>query len=146
MMPTLLDYLGLKIPNEASLPGKSIAAELKGNYKRQTKDEYENIVIFDEYGPVRMIRDESWKYIHRYPCGPHELYDLTNDPGEKNNLVNEQDYYNQIINMRNKLENWFVRYADPNVDRTREAVVGAGQGDLAGVNSKKYKSYYSWSE
>lgn len=103
-MPTLLDYLGLKIPNEASLPGKSIAAELKRDYKKQTKEEDENIVIFDEYGPVRMIRNKSWKYIHRYPYGPHELYVLTNDPNETSNLTNEQDYYIQVIYLRNQLE------------------------------------------
>ena len=28
-----------------------------------------------------MIRTQEWKYVHRYPYGPHELYDLVNDPG-----------------------------------------------------------------
>ena len=32
-----------------------------------------HIVIYDEYGPVRMIRLAQWKYVHRYPYGPHEL-------------------------------------------------------------------------
>ena len=34
------------------------------------------IVVFDEYGPVRMVRTSQWKYVHRYPDGPHELFDL----------------------------------------------------------------------
>ena len=42
-------------------------------------------MIYDEYGPVRMIRTRAWKYVHRCPYGPHELYDLANDPEEKAN-------------------------------------------------------------
>ncbi len=40
-------------------------------------------MVFDEYGLVRMIRTREWKYVHRYPYGPHELYDLTRDPDEE---------------------------------------------------------------
>ncbi len=47
----------------------------------------ESIVVFDEYGPVRMIRTREWKYVHRYPYGPHELYHLAGDPGERMALV-----------------------------------------------------------
>ena len=42
-----------------------------------------HVVILDEYGSGRMIRNREWKYIHRYPYGPHELYCLARDPGER---------------------------------------------------------------
>ena len=45
------------------------------------------VVVFDEYGPNRMIRGERYKLIKRYPYGPNELYDLKEDPGERNNLL-----------------------------------------------------------
>ena len=65
----------------AELPGASFLPTLSGGRSRR-----EEVVIFDEYGPVRMIRRGRWKYVHRYPDGPHELYDMENDPDETKNL------------------------------------------------------------
>jgi len=62
---------------------KSFASLLRG----EAFEPNEHLVVFDEYGPVRMIRSQDWKYVHRYPYGPHELYDLRNDPGETHNLI-----------------------------------------------------------
>ena len=78
-MPTLLDYLGLEMPGDPLRPGRSFRPALLG----ETDDAQDEVVIFDEYGPVRMIRTQEWKYVHRYPYGPHELYDLVNDPDER---------------------------------------------------------------
>ena len=64
-MPTLLDYLGLPDPNDDMSPGRSFLPALSG----ETNDAWEEIVVFDEYGPVRMIRTQEWKYVHRYPYG-----------------------------------------------------------------------------
>ena len=52
----------------------------------------DEVVIFDEYGPVRMIRTKEWKYVHRYPYGKHELYHLVDDPGEEKNLYGLPEY------------------------------------------------------
>jgi choline-sulfatase len=35
----------------------------------------------------RAVRGERWKYVHRHPGGPHELYDMQADPQERFNLV-----------------------------------------------------------
>ena len=51
----------------------------------QEKDE-RSIVIVDEYGPVRMVRNHDWKLVQRYPEGPNELYHLSQDPDEEVNL------------------------------------------------------------
>jgi choline-sulfatase len=129
IMPTLLDYLGFDNPAADSLPGRSFAPLLQG----EELPAREHIVVFDEYGPVRMIRSRDWKYIHRYPYGPHELYDLVNDPGENRNLVDEPDQQALVRTLKRDLEAWFVRYTDPNLDGTKEPVTGKGQGALAGV-------------
>ena len=55
------------------------------------------IVVFDEYGPVRMIRDKKYKYIHRFNCDNNELYDLENDPGEGCNLNDDPAMIDQWI-------------------------------------------------
>ncbi len=71
-MPTLLAYLDLPLPDDRNLPGQSFLSALKG----EADTGRDNIIIYDEYGTTRMIRTTEWKYIHRYPNGPDELYDL----------------------------------------------------------------------
>ena len=98
-MPTLLDYLGIERIHDDSLPGQSFVSALKGNHI----EGHERIVIFDEYGPVRMIRTREWKYVHRYPYGFHELYDLVHDPFERNNLIDDSSKTALIKELRHQL-------------------------------------------
>jgi len=137
LMPTLLDYLGLEHPEAQKLPGKSFAPLLRG----EEVEGRENVVVFDEYGPVRMIRSKEWKYVHRYPYGPHELYDLVNDPDERDNLIGDLGRKKITEQMKAQLEEWFIQYADPHVDGTREAIYGKGQIDLAGIAGKGRKAF-----
>ena len=122
-MPTLLDYLGLPDPNDDMSPGRSFVSALSG----ETNDAKDEIVVFDEYGPVRMIRTQEWKYVHRYPYGPHELYDLVNDPDERKNLIDEKSQTARIDDMRQQMGAWFQRYVLPELDGARCSVTGGGQ-------------------
>lgn len=126
---TLLDQVGLAIPNADRLPGASFA-DLLGDSatERQARD---RIVVMDEYGPVRMIRTPEWKYVHRYPYGPHELYHMNGDPGETENLVDTADSRNVVRELRLELETWFHRWAEPAMDGARLPVTGTGQYGLA---------------
>ncbi|MBV7333324.1 sulfatase-like hydrolase/transferase [Chloroflexi bacterium TSY] len=137
-MPTLLDYLGLENPMAEQLPGRSFVPLLSSG--QEPNDEQEDgathVVVYDEYGPVRMIRSKTWKYVHRYPYGPHELYDLVEDADERTNLVDDAGYADIVKQMKGELEAWFVQYVDPARDGTHEAVTGAGQLDLAGPAGK----------
>jgi arylsulfatase A-like enzyme len=136
LLPTLLDYAG--IPNrEENLPGRSFAPLLRG----EPFDQPEHVVVYDEYGPVRMIRGREWKYVHRYPYGPHELYDLLNDPGETNNLIDDPDRRPVAKALNHELDAWFQRYVDPRIDGAREAVTGKGQLDRAGVLGGEGKAF-----
>ena len=84
-------------------------------------------MIADEYGPVRMIRTKEWKYIHRYPFGPHEFYDLQADPGEKENLIGSPAHQERILSLRREMEEYFLRYGDPALDGAKEGANGSGQ-------------------
>ncbi|WP_105614342.1 sulfatase-like hydrolase/transferase [Vallitalea okinawensis] len=144
-MPTILDYVGLHNPEAEKLPGMSFANLLRG----VSMEERENVVVYDEYGPVRMIRTKEFKYVHRYPHGPHELYDVIHDPHEKINLINNEAQRDTVVRLRGMLESWFVQYVNPNIDGARLPVTGDGQIDLPGTlsNGKTsfngiYKSYY----
>ena len=122
-MPTLLDYLGLPATTDDTLPGASVLPALLGTTD-QAKDD---VVVYDEYGPVRMIRTPEWKYVHRYPYGPHELYDMLNDADERNNLIDEKSKRPVIREMRQRLTGWFARYVVPELDGSRFPIDGLGQ-------------------
>ena len=130
--PTILDVVGIEAPGVARLPGKSFAPALAG----RNEAGHGEIVVYDEYGPVRMVRTNDWKYVHRYPYGPHELYDLARDPGERTNLIDRlserPDAASKAVELKAVLDKWFARYADPARDGSREGVTGFGQIDLAG--------------
>ncbi|MFN3979598.1 MAG: sulfatase, partial [Caldilinea sp.] len=128
ILPTLLEYVGLgaHIPND--LPGRSFAGLLDG----QAEPAHGHVVVFDEYGPVRMIRSERWKYVHRHPYGPHELYDLASDPDEQYNLIDAVGVDSIITEMRREMETWFCRYASLERDGARQPVTGKGQIERVG--------------
>jgi len=134
--PTLLEYLGIPMPDDPSRPGTSFAGLLRDG-QAQRRD---HVVVFDEYGPVRMIRTQEWKYVHRHPAGPHELYDLRNDPEERTDLVSDPGHRRHIRELKAEMEEWFTRYVIPSRDGLRQPGVertptypsglGAGQSRL----------------
>ena len=129
LMPTLLEIAGLSQPEAELLPGRSFAPLLRGG----AMIEPEHVVVCDEYGPARMIRTREWKYVHRTPYGPHELYDLAHDPGEWHNLVDDPTQAGIVVHLRGQLLAWFQRYVDPARDGSREPISGKGQVDLSGA-------------
>ena len=90
---------------------------------------------------MRMIRDREWKYIHRYPYGAHELYHLTDDPGETRNLYGMPEYEAKVLELKKRMETWFLKYADPAVDGVREGVTGSGQLCRPGIYAVRTDVY-----
>ena len=82
-----------------------------------------------------MIRSREWKYVHRYPYGPHELYHLSEDPDETRNLVDLPEYAARVTEMRDKLRKWFAKYVNPSRDAAYEAVNGFGQNGRTGIEA-----------
>jgi len=138
-MPTILEYLKLDVPKRPELPGKSFSKLLTGQGGSADKDD--SIVIFDEYGPVRMIRTYTDKLVYRYPYGMDEYYELVSDPDEEHNRIGEERCAARILELKNRLETWFERYVNPDLDGRLERVTGNGQLDRAGKYSKHYSSY-----
>ncbi|SEB65208.1 Arylsulfatase A [Paramicrobacterium humi] len=119
---TLLELAGLDPAPFETGPGQSFAPLLQGEPQPGRA-----VVVHDEYGPVRMIRTGDRKYVHRHPFGPHELYDLQNDPGERVNRIDDPAWAAELSSLRARLDDWFQRHADPLADGARLPVVGAGQ-------------------
>jgi len=108
----VLDHLGLKkeVPRERPLPGRSYAAALRGETAP-----WDDTVFF-EFENVRSVRTRHWRYIHRFPKGPHELYDLANDSGERRNLADRPEAVATRDRLQEQLDGFFRRYADPQYD------------------------------
>jgi choline-sulfatase len=123
IFPTLLEYTGLTEPVGTDKPGHSFLPVLGGG----ALPEREGIVVYDEYGPVRMVRNTEWKYVHRHPDGPHELFDLVNDPDERVNLIDDPAFAATVESMRAQLVGWFSAYVDPRRDALEKGVTGCGQ-------------------
>jgi arylsulfatase A-like enzyme len=94
LLPTLLELLGLDLPAE-DLAGHSLAALLRGS---EAGDLERSVVLerrefsTDRVGTLQVsgeqlaLRRGRWKYIEAPEEQRRELYDLTEDPGERNDL------------------------------------------------------------
>ncbi len=143
VLPTLAGFVGITVEGSASLPGRSFVPLLRG----APMAGHTAVVVFDEYGPVRMVRTHEWKYVHRYPYGPHALYSLTEDPEERTNLYEHAREHplavGQIVTLKACLDEWFTRFADPAMDGSREGVTGGGQIGPAGTAGMGQPAYYT---
>lgn len=131
---TLLDLAGLDPAPMESGPGRSFAPLLlaAGESGRDSGAEQARVVVFDEYGPARMIRSQEWKYVHRWPDGPDELYHLCEDPDERVNLIDETARQPVRRRLAEELAAWFSRHVTPEHDGQRLPVIGTGQAARAG--------------
>lgn len=88
IFPTLLDIVGIK--NTLSLSGLSIFDSKKGIQKAD--------FYYDEYY-VRSARDEDWKLIIKRGENHtrNELFNLSTDPSEKDNLIFENEQKAMIL-------------------------------------------------
>jgi len=77
-----------------------------------------------------MIRTASKKYVHRYPSGPNEFWDLDNDPEETINQIDNPAFYQDISELRSQMEEWFGLYTEPERDGSLQNVKGKGQVGL----------------
>ncbi len=114
-MPTLLSYLGLgdKSPRQPESPGRDYAPALRGEPLT-----WDDAVFFDNED-TRAIRTTDWKLIRRHPDGPDELYDLAHDPGETQNLIEDESHAATRAALDDRLRVFFARYTDPKYDLWR---------------------------
>ena len=113
MLPTFAELGGAKMPGDAVVDGVSIAKVILG---KETDSPREWIMAMGCHGgtvdqngrvvPVhvyrdRVLRDKQWKLFVDLDRKPEGLYDLKNDPGETNNLIESSD--TQAVAARKKL-------------------------------------------
>ena len=127
-MPTILSYVGSQNPHKDSLPGRDFSPILNGGQMGEDAA----VFVLDEYGPTRMIRTHTWKYIHRYPDGPSEMYNLEEDPDETTNLIGDSSQTARAEELKSELEQWYAQFVIPKMDGSKQNVTGRGQIGLVG--------------
>lgn len=103
--PTLLEFAGLdSLPNEHR-DGISIAPLLTGAQKKLERDTlYWHYPHYHRTNPYGAIRKGDWKLIEFFEDGRVELFNLKNDPNEKNNLAKSQP--EMVAELLAKLKDW----------------------------------------
>ncbi len=116
LLPTLLDLLAVETP--AEVDGLSHANTLLNNGPEIRSEIFTTKTYHDSFDPIRSIRNKKFSYIENYASRPlldlpwdieesapgqavapyvgaprpeRELYDLVNDPGERQNLLNSEN-------------------------------------------------------
>ena len=111
-LPTVLSALGGKqsatVPQS---PGRDFSQALRGDRPADWED-----VMFFEFETVRAVRTKQAKLILRHPDGPHELYDLAADPGERRNLYDSAEHVELREALRKRLQAFFAKYAASEFD------------------------------
>lgn len=102
ILPTILDILGIDgSPEQEGVPLLAPHREQMALLHTSWKDDYMGIV------------DQRWKYICRTDNGIEELYDLAEDPDEKNNIVLEHpgraERYRLFVSNARKYKNEYYR-------------------------------------
>lgn len=148
MLPTLFDLAGL--PEPYSNQGRSLVGLVstsENTYAPREAVFSENVIpevisgsleSFEfikgegirgtRHPDAKMVRTRRWKYVY-YPDGFGELYDLQTDPHEMANLAEDDQYEEQVEEMKDRLLHWLTtadeadqiapRWLPPYVSKTR---------------------------
>ena len=129
LFATILDYLGIiDVKTNESSPSRSFAPLLQG-----TKMSWDN-AVFMEQEETRAIRTDKWLYMKRFQGSQKypfkdALFDLINDPGEKQNVISSLNYADIAEELSNRVDLFFTQHADAKYD--------LWQGGSAKSNSDK---------
>ncbi len=124
MMPTLLELAGVKEQLPPNIDGISIVPTLlKKGRQREHKSLYWEKAMYNRVPPYgrmheslkQAVRMGKWKAVKNSPDAKIELYDLTKDLREKNNVADE---YPKIVQEMEKIMEASHRDAPPQVDKT----------------------------
>jgi arylsulfatase A-like enzyme len=151
LYPTICDIAGIDTP--AFAQGNSILPLIRGEAPEVRDAVFTELTYHAAYDPQRAIRTERWKYIRFFddydrPVLPNiddspskdvfveagwrdrrvpreQLYDLTLDPEEGNNLASDSDFEHVRAELAQRLETHMRETSDPLLDGPVPAPPGA---------------------
>ena len=108
---TMMDMAGVSAPK--NYQGKSLTPLLVNNKAHLNRNAIliEHLWDNPDIPSSEAIRTERWKYFrYRLIKAPEELYDLKNDPLEKNNLASDKKYATILARLRKQCEATSSKY------------------------------------
>jgi arylsulfatase A-like enzyme len=108
---TMMDMAGITAPK--NYQGKSLTPMLVNNNAHLNRSSIliEHLWDNPDIPSSEAIRTERWKYFrYRLITAPEELYDLKNDPLEKNNLASDMKYAKILVKLRKQCEATAKKY------------------------------------
>ena len=114
LFPTLCDFAGIPVPTH--LPGLSLKRAGEGRKYIVASNHLVQGAEVDGQKPEpngRMVRSTRYKYC-AYDMGEQResLFDMEKDPGETINQTANPEYKSTLIQHRNYLKEWAIRYSD----------------------------------
>ena len=107
LFATILDYTGLgHVPGNPNAPSRSFAPLLRGEAY------VPNDAVYMEQEETRAVRTSEWLYMKRfdgskkYPMAD-EMYHLSNDPGERTNVLENNGYPDIAKSLAAQVDNYF---------------------------------------
>lgn len=139
IMPTLIETASDKVPED--MDGKSLLNVLEGKTNHHHDElffSYTGVSVGSERQeipyPIRAMRTHRYKYIRNINYTvPHpkqknimlpyeELYDLQNDPEERNNLTDSPEFQSLKREMSTKLDAWMQKMDDRGIESEKEVL------------------------
>lgn len=140
IMPTMLDWLGIDIPQQCD--GKSLMpivrhGEVPTNWRDEAHWEYDfrdvvdgekmesDLGLTQHQCTLNVIRDEHYKYVH-FTNLPPLFFDLKKDPGELINVAEDPAYLPKVLEYAQKMLSWRMNHDEQTLTHialTEEGVV-----------------------
>lgn len=104
LLPTFLELAGGNVPSD--MDGKSLI-QLMGNQANQWRKyiDLEHATCYSEDNYWCALTDGKIKYIWRFHTGEEELFDLSKDPHELQNVANAKKYQAKLKELRQAMVN-----------------------------------------
>ncbi|HZQ96800.1 MAG TPA: sulfatase-like hydrolase/transferase [Candidatus Sulfotelmatobacter sp.] len=131
--PTILATLKLHDPIQQQFETESLLATGSSNPAPVYSESFYSFSSFG-WSPVRTINNRSYQFIE---APKPELYDVRNDPEEKQNLIAEQPAVGSVLDQ--ELKNLVLRYAPPG-----ESAAGSSQLDAEAVEKLRALGYMAY--
>lgn len=96
VMPTIMDYLGMEIPD--GIHGRSMRPLVEGK-----EVPWRDYAFCQRADQGRMLRTDEWKYTYHVAKKQATLYDLQNDPLENVDLAGDPGYRKAVDGMHARL-------------------------------------------
>ncbi|PSP94792.1 arylsulfatase [Halobacteriales archaeon QS_4_62_28] len=115
--PTVLDLAGVDAPD--SMEARSLLPTLRGedwDGRDYVYAEHAGTDILRETEFMTMVRSENWKLVHFLDEEYGQLFDLSADPDETENLWDDPDAVDKKVELLAELREWRIRSAHRTAD------------------------------